>query len=763
MKKKRSVRQSIPRGDAIAKVTGRSIFVTDFTRPGMIYGKLLLSDRAHARIVRIDTRKAQSLLGVEAIITGRDVPDIHYGLILKDRTILPKERVRFIGEPVAAVAAVSEKVANEAIRLIEIEYKDIKPVFSIESALLENAPILHPEVRSYKCTSPYIRYKNVCMDAKLTLGDITRGFTESDMIFEDTYRTLPMYQAYLEPHACLVEVDPDERITVWMGEQILGPIHEELATALDVPMSRVRVIPCTFGGGFGGKLTAHIEEICALLAIHSGKPVKLSLTRADDIFTTHSRAPYTTHLKTGVKKDGKIVAWQADILVDVGAYSDYAVGTAQTALCTSMGVYTFSNFYARARAIYTNNPDYGCMRGFGALEIGYALECHMDMIAHGLGLDPTELRYRNLASEGDVRATGQKLNDVSIKKLMDTAIEVSRYSEKKGKMGPNRGIGIANAIINTGMLSSSAIVRVLEDGSVNVQTGVIDIGTGTHTAFRQIVAEVFEIDVSRIHIASLDSDNSPYDVGSFASRSVFDSGNAIRMAAQDSRNQLIDIAVQILNCNKDDVIWDNGKAYRRTSRAEGLSMVDLVSFSLYSLDGPVIGRGSLLSKRPFSQAPGEGYFEYPFGQFLFATHVVEVEVDPETGKCSIMNYTACHDPGLVINPKGIEGQIEGGVVQGIGYALYEQLVVQNGRILNPSFVDYLIPSALDIPPIRIIVLEEKSSTGPFGAKGIGEPPTMPPMPAIANAILDAVGVQVKEIPITAEKLYWAIKQTKRKN
>jgi CO/xanthine dehydrogenase Mo-binding subunit len=752
-----SLGKSIPRSDGIAKVTGRAIYASDVQRPNALVGRLLLSDRPHARILSINTSKAVALPGVKAVVSGADTPDIRYGLIIRDRYILPKCVVRYIGEPIAAVAAENDDIAREGIDLIDVEYENLTPIFSPEEALLNHSPILHPEFADYYGPPLYIRYGNVCMDAILTIGDVRNGFDQADLIVEDTYHTSPEYQAYLEPHACLAEVDHDGRLTVWTGEQLLSPIHEEIAAALQLPMNRVKVLPLELGGGFGGKLTAHLEEICALLAIVAKRPVKICLSREQDFLTTHLRSPFTFHLKSGVKNDGTIVAREVDILTDVGAYSDYAVATGQTALGLSRGVYKIPNFSARARAVYTNNPDFGCMRGFGGLEMNYANECHIDSIAQELGMDPADLRIQNLVQEGDPMATGQPMHSVSIHKLMKTVLRQSDYRNRKVHRPENHGIGIANSIITTGIFSSSAIVHILSDGTINIQTGVVDIGTGTHTALCQIAAEAFQVDMSAIHLASLDSDNSPYDAGSTTSRTVFDSGNAVLLACLDARDQLLKIAAQIFRCRIDDVIWQDGKAIYLLDQSQSLSMCDLVGNALYLSTGPVIGRGALLSTRPFTTTPGNGYAENPCREFLFASHVVEVEIDPETGECHILNYTACHDAGTIVNPRGIEGQIEGGIVQGIGYALYENLVIDHGRIMNPEFSGYLIPTVLDIPQLKSFLIETKSTSGPFGAKGIGEPPMMPPIPAIANAIRDATGVNLLEIPMTSEKIFFAIK------
>jgi CO/xanthine dehydrogenase Mo-binding subunit len=445
-------------------------------------------------------------------------------------------------------------------------------------------------------------------------------------------------------------------------------------------------------------------------------------------------------------------------LVDAGAYTDHTVGTCIHAISYAQGPYHIPNCTARVRDVYTNNPDWGCMRGYGALQSLFATESQMDTIAAKLGLDPAELRLKNLCRDGEKKITGQRLHNVEIRKTMETALEASGYWEKKGKMGPNRGIGLANTILNSGLLFSSAFVRVNEDSTVTILTAITDHGTGNLTAFCQIVAEVLGIHVDRVRVAAQDSDTSPPDTGSIASRTIFDTGNALRLAAEDVRAQLVDVAATTLNCDEESIVMVDGKAYHRDRPTESLTFSDLVGISMYAGKGPVLGRGSFLAKAPFERLPGPVFGEHPAATYMFGTHVAEVEVDPDTGRTTVLNYTACHDVGQVINQQGIEGQVEGGVVQGIGYGLYEELAVKDGQIQNPSFVDYQIPTALDSPPIKSLFVEEPDLHGPFGAKGIGEPPFIPPMPAIANAICDAVGARVKEIPITPEKLWRALQR-----
>jgi CO/xanthine dehydrogenase Mo-binding subunit len=749
----RVIGRSIPRLDARAKVTGKAVYASDLSLPGMLQAKILFSNRPHARLLNIKTQAAINYPGVQAVITSADTINKPYGGYLQDKLIFARERVRYIGEPVAAVAADSEEIARKALDLIEIEYEDLQPIFTAQAALEPDAPNLHPDLVSYYCDFPYIRYGNVCADATLQLGDIKQGFSAAEVVEEDTFTCRPMYQAYIEPWACVAVYDQNATLTVYTATQQLSVCHHEIAAGLGLPMTKVRVIPLWMGGGFGGKLGSRFEHIAALLTQKTNRPVRIALTRREDFISSHGRATYTIHLKAGVSKNGNILAWSTDLIVDTGAYSDEAIGEAMVALAFSMGPYRIANCSGRSRAVYTNNPDWGCMRGYGGLQVSYAMEVFIDRVAARIGMDPAVFRLKNLAEEGDLTITGQKLNCVSIRETIEAALKESHYFEKKGHLGPNRGIGIAAHMGESSLLGSSAVVRVNEDATISVLIATVDIGTGTHTALCQIAAEVLGVPVENVHIASLDSDSSPYDIGSFASKTIFDAGNAVRMAAEDLRTEMLSLAANVFECNQSEVIWIDGGAQRHSNPNDRLEMQALVGISLYVRHGPLLGRGSRVSMLPFSPQPGVGFGNSPTGSFLFGAHVVEVEVDADTGKTEILNYVASHDVGQVINPQGIMGQIEGGVVQGIGYGLMEELLVDGGEIKNPSFSTFLIPTALDVPQIQTVVIEKPDPKGPFGAKGVGEPPSVMPMPAIANAILDAIDLKINEIPMTPEKLF----------
>ena len=751
-----TVGQSTTRVDAIAKVSGKAIFSTDMVFPGMLYGKILFSDRPHAEILTIDTRAARALPGVRAVITAADAPDKTYGIYIHDKRVFAKERVLYAGQPVAAVAAESEEIAYQATKLIRVVYQDLPAVFSMKDALAEDAFPIHPALQSYHKNFPYNQYGNVFMDARIEQGSPAGAFAEADVVLEETYTLPGVHQAPLEPHACTAHYDVNGRITIWTSTQMLSVNHNEVAQALDLPMTQVRIIPTWMGGGFGGKLNSMYEPICALLTMHSGKPVRLTLTRKEESISTHPRAPFEIKVKIGATNAGKILAIDVDVLADSGAFSDEVVMTTTDAINHAQGAYKIPNCLARARGIYTNNINFGCMRGFGVAQMHFALESHIDVVAHAIGMNPAEFRLLNLVEEGDQLVTTQKLRSVHIRETMEAALEASNYYRKKEHKGKNYGIGIANVIKSVGFLSSSAAVRINEDATATIMTGITDIGTGTHTVLCQIAAEVLGIPVEDVHVASPDSDSSPYDIGSFASRTTYDSGNAVRMAAENVREQLITLAASLWGCSPADVIVENGHAVHQDDSEKQLSLAQLVGSALYHMQGALIGYATQMGIPGFSEQVGDGYAGHPFPTFAFATHIAEVEVNPDTGQVKILNFTAAHDVGKVLNPAGIEGQVTGGVAQGIGMGLFEEIIIADGFVKNPSFVDYLLPTVGDIPPIDALFIEREDPTGPFGAKGIGEHPVIGPPPAIANAIFDATGVRMRTIPITAERLFIAM-------
>ncbi|MBN1266631.1 MAG: xanthine dehydrogenase family protein molybdopterin-binding subunit [Anaerolineales bacterium] len=754
---------SLPRVDGVQKVRGRAVYAPDFVLPRMLYAKVLWSDRPHAKIVRLDASKALQVPGVVVFVSAEDAPRNRYGVYLKDQLVFARGKVRHIGEPVAALAAESEQAALEALKLVEVVYEDLPVVFDPLEAMQDGAPIVHPDLESYSATYPKVAYGNVALYTRLSIGDTEKGFAEADHIFEDEFKTQAMYQGYVEPRACVAGFDQRDKLTVWTSNQQIAECHAELAAALDVPMTDVRVVGTALGGGFGGKLKTHLEPIAALLAKKTGRAVKIVLTREEDMIASRARPPYIIRLKTGVTNEGRITARETQLVSDCGGYSDHVVGTMGLAVTFAQGAYKIPNCEVKGYVVYTNNPNYSCMRGYGAHQIDFANESQMDMIASRMGWDPVEFRRENLIEDGDVLVSTQPIKEVTIKETMDVALERSKWVEKvkQEKVLGDKvryGIGIGNTIINMGLLSSSAMIKFNGDGTATILTSVMDLGTGNHTALIQIAAEELGMLAEQVNIAEVDSDSSPYDLGQIASRTIFDAGNAVRLAAKDARKKLFETAAELLQVPEEDLESESGMIFSRTDRSKEIAIAGVNGYRIWVKGGPVVGGSGWLGRPGFEEEVGEGYPQAPSKTFVFGTHIAEVEVDIETGRVTVVKVTAVHDVGRAVNPLGVQGQIEGGVVQGVGYALMEELQVKDGVILNPDFLNYRMPTTLDIPEIDPVILEIPSEFGPFGAKGLGEPVMMGVVPAIANAIENAIGVRVTEVPITAERLLQAVKE-----
>ncbi|GIK42594.1 MAG: dehydrogenase [Chloroflexota bacterium] len=742
--------------DATDKVTGRAVYGADLQLPGMLYAKVLWSGRPHARIVRLDASRAEVLPGVHAVVTAEDASAKPFGVYLQDQLVFAKDKVRHRGEAIAAVAADSEKIAQQAINLIEVEFEDLPAVFDPLAAMEPDAPIVHPNLDNYSAHYPAIKYGNVCLYTRLNLGDLEAGFAEADHVFVDTFRTQAMHQAYIEPRAATAGFDFNGKLTVWTATQQIFPCQVEVAAALDWPLTKVRVVGTALGGGFGGKLKASVEPIVALLARKARRPVRLMLTREEEHIAGRPCPPYIITIQLGVKADGRITAKQVKMVADCGGYSDHTLGTVGLAVTFAQGPYAIPNAEVTGYGVYTNNPNFGCMRGYGLTQMTFATESQMDMVAHRLGLDPVEFRQRNLAADGEVILNTQALRSVSVGQTMQAALAASNWEAGEGEKGSYRGIGLANTIGDMGLLSSSAVVKLNEDGTVTILTGITDLGTGNHTGLAQIVAEELGLPLNAVAVAAVDTDSSPYDLGSIASRSLFNTGNALRLAAKEVKQQLLVLAAEQLQVPVDGLTTGQGRVFAHNRPKEGLSFEALGGISRLVKGGPIIGHGSYMAAPSYPEPVGEGYPEPPKASFVFGTHVAEVNVDRETGRVTVERLTAVHDVGQVINPQGVIGQIEGGGLQGISFALWEELLIKEGRVQNPNFLDYRLPTFLDMPPIEAIPLEIPEVKGPFGAKGIGEPPIIGPSAAIANAIYNAVGVRIQELPITPEKVLKAL-------
>ncbi|RMF86463.1 MAG: hypothetical protein D6736_15070 [Nitrospinota bacterium] len=719
------VGKGLPRIDALEKVTGQARFGGDLMRVGMLQARILRSPYAHARIREIDTTRALRLPGVKAIVTAADFarPERQSGLAY--------QVVRFAGEGVVAVAAVDRETAEEALELIRVEYEELPAVFTPEEALKPGAPLVW-ESRNGKPLSSNLIYTDT-----LTAGDIEAGLAQADLVLEHTYQGNAIHQGYIELHSCLAEATADGRVTIWTSTQAQFRIRAGTAAALGLPMTRVRVLPLHIGGGFGGKTQPINEPICALLAYKTGRPVQLVLTREEEFVAGRPRPPCTITLKSGVKRDGTLVANQARIVIDWGALADIQPGVVMMSLHLGTG-YRIPHVKNELLLVATHNRPQGAVRGLVAPELGFALESQIDTLAAELGIDPLDMRLKNAWKEGDQTLDGHRLPALGLREALEKAAEQAGWRNRKRR--PGHGYGMAIGQKGGGAAPSSAGVKVNEDGTIGVLTGGVDI-SGSFTSIAQVVAEELGVSLEDVVIRTTDTDAAPPAQGSYGSLFTTSMGNAVQQAARQVRDQIIALASELLEANPQDL-----ELVQRTVRVKGspekaIPFSELYARALTHPQGALVASGS---GTPVWGAPP------------FAVHMVEVEVDTETGQVTVVRYVNVQDVGYALNPLSIVGNIEGGIAHGLGSALSEGLIVEQGRVLNASLLDYKIPSALDVPRIETTLVESRTGGGPYGAMGVGESPIVPPAAAIANAIYDAVGVRIRELPITAEKVFQAL-------
>jgi CO/xanthine dehydrogenase Mo-binding subunit len=749
------VGKRINRVDGVEKALGKAVYIDDMVVPGMLYGKMLRSPIAHGLIKKIDISRALKLTGVKAVITSADLPDAKHGAFIKDTPILARNKVRYIGEPVAAVAAIDEEIAQEALNLINVEYEVLTPVFDVDTALSPDAPLIHEELESYPAVFAAIRGGNVCSRTIFEEGDLTEAFKNSDFIFEDSFTTPMQHQTHLEPNGAIASIDGSGKVTVWTSTQTAHLNQIRIHEVLLIPMNKIRVIGAKIGGGFGAKIEPTVQPIAVALAQKARKPVKVTLTRYEEMATARPRHGSKATIKTGVTKDGKILAREVKLVYDSGAYADDGPGIAGFGGMMSLGPYKIPNYKIDSCCVYTNKLACGAFRGFGNPQSAFATESHMDIIAERLGLDPLEFRLKNALENGDLSVGGIKMPSVGIKECLEKAAKEAEWGKPRQK---GRGLGIACMQHISGVLSTSAIVRINEDGTVLVSTGVIDIGQGSDTVLLQIASEELGISVEKISIVSADTDGTPYNWAVSASRATYINGNAVRQAAADAKKQILELAAKFLETTSEKLEITADVIRTQDNPERFLNVRDIGAISHWVAHGPIIGKSSIMVEgHQYDKEKTKGF---PFGTmagFIFGAHIVEVEVDEATGKVQVINVAAAHDVGKAVNPLNVEGQIQGGFIQGLGYALYEELICRNGKILNANLLDYKIPTSTDIPHMTPIIVEERDPSGPFGAKGVGEPGLVATAPAVANALNNAIGVRVKDLPITMEKVWDALK------
>lgn len=757
------VGKRVPRIDAKEKARGEAKYVDDLTLPGMLYGATLRTPYAHARILSIDTSKAEELPGVKAVITGKDLPDRKFSFIQafypgrEDKLPLEKEKARYIGDEIAAVAAVNLETAKRALELIDIKYEVLPTVIDPEEAMEASSPKIHDKER------------NVVEEVHDNFGDVDKSFKEADYIFEDRFRVSHQAHCCMETHGCIAQWGDDGRLTIWSSTQMASHYQWELSEVLGIPYGDIRVIRTTLGGSFGSKQAMHtIEPIAAYLAKKACRPVKLVYNREEEFLSTRTRHPAIFGLKTAVKKDGTITGREVKIILDNGAYNDMGPGLLHDMSRLFCSYYKVPNVRVNGYCVYTNKGYGSAFRGFSNPQTAFAIESQMDIIAKKLNIDPVELRLKNAVHTGDVAASGWVFPSCGLSECIEKAAAAIGWKEKRGKAN-KRGVGLATCTHWGGGLTfgqsdfCGTIVEINSGGLAYIRSGEVEMGQGSDTEITQIVAETLGFDIKDVKLMPLDTDLCPsFDyVGSPV---TYVAGGAAKSAASDAKRQILELAAEMKALNTSDLDTMNGYIYDIKSGEKVMPVSEAAHFS-YEIRGvPIIGKSS------FHQGPtmfsghvnpdGSGTYSPTYS---FAAQAAEVEVDPTTGLVKVLEFITAQDVGKAINPMGIEGQADGGVAQGLGYALTEGLEYNSdGKLLNADYGHYRIFRAQDMPrKLTTILVETEDPGGPFGAKAVGETSMVPTAAAIANAIEDAVGVRIKELPITPFKVLEALIKNKK--
>ncbi len=739
------------------KVLGNIVYADDFKLPGMLYAKVFRSTKPSARIKRLDVSKARAYPGVACVLTADDVPNnesisnvvgqtTEVGLLEAKHQVLAKDRVRYYGEPIALIAAETLDIAEEALGLIDIEYEELPGVYDPIEAMKPDAPKIHGD-------------NNIIAQWKLRKGNVEDGFARADVIVENTYRTPRQEHAHIEPESGVSWVDDMGVINIRSATQVIEH-YRDVAAVLGLPHSRVRILGTIIGGGFGGKEDITVEAFLGLLAWKTNRPVKLTYTREEMGYGRQKRHPYILKYKTGATKDGKLVALEAEIISDAGAYVYLSPWVLLYSTVHSTGPYFIPNVKVDAYSVLTNNIMTSAFRGFGAMQVAFAYESQMDELARVLDMDPFELRKKNFLKKGAETANYQRIeSEVLLEEAVRRAMK-ALGEKSKGSKTKRIGQGFACSWQSYGRMTylhdtSNAWVSLEMDGSAIVRSGIPDLGGGQRESLRTIVAELLGLDVDEIHVISTDSQVTPFAGTVTATRALYMSGNAVKSACEDIRKMVVDKAAEMLG-ESPDILALKDKKVHVSGKPD--KSIDLVKVIKQCASEGIVLQSLATFRAPFTEPITTDVIKDPvFADFTFSAQAAEVEVDVETGKVRLLKYAAAHDIGKAINLNRAEGQIEGGAAQGIGYGIMEDYIEEKGIPLTWNLAQYLIPTSKDVPDIQSIVLESGSGKGPFGAKGIGEPAITAAAPAVINAIRDAIGVRIRHIPATPERVYWALK------
>ena len=750
--------------DGLGLVTGRPKFVADLQLPDTLHVKILGSPHAHARIVSIDPSAAEAMPGVACVLTHENTPATRHTTAGQgypepspyDARMFDT-KVRFVGDRVAAVAAETEEIAEAALKAIQVEYEVLEPVLSIDEALRPGAPVIHDEDDS---PGIYDAARNIVADVDIDVGDVNRGFEESDLVVERTCETQYAQHTPIETHVVLSYLDSDERLVLRTSTQVPFHVRRIVAFTLGIPMQQIRVIKPRIGGGFGTKQEVLLEDVAGLVTLRTGRPALLWLTRSEEFIASRTRHPMRVRVKVGAKNDGRIHAIEMEALSNTGAYGGHGLTVLANTGSKTLPLYNKApNAHFYGQALYTTLPVPGAYRGYGATQGYYPLEMAMDEVAERLGIDPVELRRRNHIRTGETSPIFEKLGEgregvsqtvksCELERCIEIGAEKIGWAEKRGKKTRDgswvHGVGMSIMMQGSGIPEidmAAATIKMNEDGSFNLLIGATDLGTGSDTILAQIAAEVLGVPVEKMIVTSSDTDLTPFDVGAYASSTTYVSGMAVQRAAEKVRDQILEVARPLLD-GADDLTLDNGNVVGPDGATVSLSRV--CQRAMYESDQFQIA--ATASCVPHESPPP------------FLANFAEVAVDTETGRVKVLHYVAAVDCGVAINPKMAEGQMEGALANGIGYALTEEMILSSsGRVRNPTLFGYKIPGALDMPKLDVVLVDSYEPTGPMGAKSVGEIGINGPIPTIANAIYDAVGVRLTETPFTPERVLAAIR------
>ncbi|MGJ7508991.1 xanthine dehydrogenase family protein molybdopterin-binding subunit [Variovorax sp. GT1P44] len=747
----------IPQVTARAKVLGRAMYAGDIKVAGMLHGKVLRSPYPHARIVSIDTSEALALPGVKAVLTGADAPRAMWGVHHKERRILAEGLVRFAGEEVAAVAATTEEIARDALDLIRVEYEELPAILTPEEALDEEAPGVHPG------------RNNVSHEIRFERGDVAAGFASAHVVHEATYDAHAQYPGYLEPMGTVASIDPDGRLVVWTSTQSVTQARLRLAAALERPISSIRVIQATTGGGFGGKLVEDANNLIAgLLAVKTGKPVRLVNNRLEDFLAACSSVPERITLKLGMDRDGLIVAKDVRIIAECGAYAGLAAEVMHVTAMRSDNMHLNPNVRSHATLVYTNNPPHGAFRGFGGTQMQFALNSHIHTMAEMLGLDPVLIHKRNAIRVGEVSIHGWQIGSTGLVECIDQAADAIGWEAKRASPKSHgvkrRGVGMAAAMHVSGNRTignwdgSTVIVKINEDGRVFIMSGECDMGQGAMTMLSQVVAHELDLPLAHMHVLPPDTDTSPIAIGSLASRVTIAAGNAAIVAARMARDKLFALASKQWSVPVEQLKIAGGAVFVAEAPERRATIAELAKLHIWTHGGEGIQVSGSWDARTVMH--DDQVYGNIAPAYSFAAQAVEVEVDTETGQVTVLDSYVADDCGKALNPIAIHGQTNGATVQAFGWTLYEQMQVEGGRLMNGNFADYTMATADAVPLLRGGFVESNDPNGPYGAKGASETAILPGAPAIANAVYDAIGVRITALPITPEKILAALRERK---